>query len=116
MFGRVGTAFASPIDNFRFGHPPAEVGDPMALGPSAEFTSGHIDISPEHAYAVAAGNGHLFFWGEARYRDNFPGSPEHVLEFCYKIEIEGMITQTPGACFVRFNLYGEHNQYYDQAA
>jgi hypothetical protein len=113
MFGRIGATFTNPGEAFIFGHPPAEIGDPMALGPGAEFTSGHIDISAVHAEAAVNGAGHLFFWGEAQYRDTFPGTPQHILEFCYKIEIDGGITQDPRVCSVRFNLYGEHNRYYD---
>jgi hypothetical protein len=79
MFARVGATFVTHIEDFRFGEPQATVSDPMALGPSAEFSSGHIDIAAVHVLAAENGTGHQFLWGECRYRDTFPGSPEHVL-------------------------------------
>jgi hypothetical protein len=115
MFARIGATFVGQVQQFRWGKPPATVVDPMALGPSAEFSSGHIDISAIHVTAAAAGNGNQFVWGEARYRDTFPDTPEHVVEFCYRVESEGQLIPTPGACRVRFNLHGEHNRYYDQS-
>lgn len=118
MFARIGATFVERIEDFRFGLPPAAVIDPMALGPTAEFSSGHIDISPIHVLAAEDGRGHQFVWGEARYRDNFPDSPMHVLEFCYRLEIEG-IPGPPlpaGGGRVRFTLYGDHNRYYDESA
>lgn len=113
MFARIGATFVDQIETFRFGEPAATVVDPMALGPTAEFSSGHIDIAAQHALATATGAGHQFVWGEARYRDAFPGTREHVLEFCYKVEIEGQLIAEAGACRVRFNLHGEHNRYFD---
>lgn len=116
MFGWISATFSVIEQDFRFGRPEGVgVGDPMVLGPTAEFTSGHIDIGAEHVHATAGGAGHQFFWGEARYHDNFPGSPAHIMEFCYRVEIEGVITPAPGMCRVRFNLYGEHNRYYDES-
>jgi hypothetical protein len=120
MYARIGATFVQRIEDFRFGEPAATVIDPMALGPTAEFTSGHIDIHPVHVLAAENGAGHQFLWGECRYRDTFPGSPVHVLEFCYRINIEGVpappLPVVDGIPRVRFNLHGDHNRYYDEPA
>jgi hypothetical protein len=116
MFARIGATFVPNINDFRFGEPPPEIEQPLVLGPSAQIDSGTIDIAAAHAIAAAHNTGHQFVWGIARYRDNFPGSPEHVIEFCYKVDIEGSLPPPLNACRIRFNLYGEHNRYYDEPA
>ncbi|MGA8076296.1 MAG: hypothetical protein WB868_02765, partial [Xanthobacteraceae bacterium] len=114
MASRIGATFVPNIDDFKFGEPTNEIEQPLVLGPDAQIDSGTIDISALHAIAAADSTGYQFVWGVAKYRDSFPGSPEHGIEFCYKVEIEGTLPPPLNACRIRFSVYGEHNRYYDE--
>jgi len=89
---------------------------PFVLGPNAEIPSGIIDIlSPQLNDLFMHRQGHQFFWGWARYRDVFANSPWHVVEFCFRVTIEGELGPPPFTGRVYFAFYGEHNRYYDES-
>jgi len=115
MFSMIGATWTPAIDQFQFGAEDSNsVRQPVVLGPDAEINSGIIDISAAHAIAAANGGGHQFIWGWAKYRDAFPDTLEHVIEFCFKVEIQGQMIPAPGACLINFNAHGENNRYYDE--
>jgi hypothetical protein len=88
---------------------------PFVLGPGAEIPSGTIDIiSPQLNDLFMHHQGHQFFWGWARYKDVFPNSPWHIVEFCFRVIIEGELGPPPFTGRVNFAFYGEHNRYYDE--
>src|SRR5262249_40295850 len=61
------------------------VRQPIALAPGAEFASEPIGISAFHFMQNIERRGAQFLWGWARYRDIFPRSRVHVLEFCFHV-------------------------------
>jgi hypothetical protein len=110
----VGATWARTIDEFEWGRVDQQtIRQPLVLGPGSEIASGGIGISPEHTHANFNGNGFQFLWGWARYRDSFPGSPQHVVEFCFRVIIEGELGPRPFKGRVNFAFHGEHNRYYD---
>ena len=115
MRGRIVAQFALNEAELNFAIA-QELEDSYALGPGNEIQSGTVDINQVHVAAAANGMGHQFVWGYARYKDVYPDSPEHFVEYCFKLSIEG--NPIPGQCLVRFNTYGPggHNQYYDRPA
>lgn len=99
MTGLIGATWVPAVDQFVWGQAnPQNVAQPFVLGPGAEIPTGHIDIAPGHAAATLSGGGHQFVWGWAKYRDIFPNSPEHVVEFCFQLSIEGELTPVQNAC------------------
>jgi hypothetical protein len=114
MNGLIGATWVESVEQFEFGQV-SQLGmvQPFVLGPGAEIPSGTIDISPQHVHAIFNGQGALLLWGWARYRDIFPNSPEHVVEFCFRLMIEGQLGPPPFTGRVNFVFHGEHNRYYD---
>jgi hypothetical protein len=104
----VATRHLANAKEFKFDKPTHERPQQFVLAPRAEIPSGTIDIPAQHVLAAADGSGHQFLWGWAKYRDIFPNSPEHVIEFCCKLVIEGQ-----NAYFI---AHGDHNRYYDNPA
>jgi hypothetical protein len=110
----IGATWVPSIDQFDFGDvSQGGVQQPFVLGPGAELASGTIDISPQHLLATLNGQGALLLWGWARYRDIFPRSREHVVEFCFGVTIDGQLGPLPFTGRVNFGFHGEHNRYYD---
>jgi hypothetical protein len=114
MIGLTGATWVESIDQFRYGQA-GQVGppQPFVLGPGAEIPGGAIEISPGHLLATVEGRGAQFLWGWARYRDIFPNSPEHVVEFCFRVTMEGQLRLPPANIRVQFGFHGEHIRYYD---
>jgi hypothetical protein len=111
MRARISAVFVQREDQFDFGEAAHAIEQPFVLGPDNEVASGYIDIGAQHVIAVLNNQGHQFLSGVARYHDSFPGSREHVVEFCFKVTYEGPLP--PGALTIRFNISGAHNRYYD---
>jgi hypothetical protein len=115
----IGATWVKDPTEFKFGAITQEgINQPFVLGPSAEIESGSIDITPPHLNDLLIHHqGHQFFWGWARYRDVFPNSPWHVVEFCFRVTAEGQLGLA-GAPVPRigFAFHGPHNRYYDEAA
>jgi hypothetical protein len=110
----IGAAWVPSIDQFTFGEVSQdEIRQPFVLGPGAEVASGTIDVSAAHLLATFNGQGFQFLSGWARYRDIFPNSREHVVEFCFRVIIEGQLGPPPFSGRVSFVFYGEHNRHYD---
>ena len=92
----IGATWVPAIDQFRFGQVEQQgIRQPFVLGPSAEIASGTVDIGVGHVNAIFNGQGFQFLWGWARYRDIFPNSPEHVVEFCFRVTIDGQLGPPP---------------------
>lgn len=110
-----GATWTPSIDQFQFGNISQEgVEQPFVLGPGAEIAAASIDISPAHVLANFNHQGFQLLWGWARYRDIFPGSKEHVVEFCFRVTIDGQLGLPPFTGRVNFAFHGEHNRYYDR--
>jgi hypothetical protein len=119
MRSLIGATFTPDATTFTF--PDADKPDPeiiqMVLGPEAEITSGWVDIGAEQVRGIVDQTGHEFVWGWTIYRDVFPNSPEHLVEFCYKVSIEGSVVLTNEGkvdASTRFSLHGNRNRYYDK--
>jgi len=111
----IGATWVSSVDQFEFGRIAQEgIKEPIVLGPGAEIQSGTVDISAVHVLANIKGEGHQFLWGWARYRDIFPDSAVHVVEFCFRVNIEDKLGPTPFSGRVTFSFHGEHNRYYNE--
>jgi hypothetical protein len=112
--GVLGVTWVPTIEQFEFGRVDEGVPQPFVLGPGAESTSAPLDIGGGHIMANIERRGLQFFWGIARYRDIFPGSPEHVFEFCFRVAIQGKLAPNTPDPSVGFITHTEHNRYYDE--
>jgi hypothetical protein len=54
----------------------------MTLGPGAENPSPALFVPAADVERAMAGNGRVFFWGEASYRDVLPDTPQRHFHFC----------------------------------
>ena len=54
----------------------------MTLGPGAENPSPALFVPAADVERAMAGNGKVFFWGEAIYRDVLPDMPQRHFHFC----------------------------------
>lgn len=112
----IGATWVEKIEDFVFGRTSEEgsIRLPFVLGPGAEQPSGVVEIGGAHILGNLEGRGHQFLWGWARYRDIFPGTPEHVVEFCLKVTLTGKLGAPPITPRITLTIYGEHNRYYDE--
>ncbi len=76
-------------DDFTFpdtGNSPPQL---LVLGPKGKTDLGPIGVTPDIIEALESvpkgGSWHLYFYGWAKYRDIFEGTPEHVTKFCYEL-------------------------------
>jgi hypothetical protein len=58
-------------------------GPPETIGPLLEKKTKGITIYRADILKASAGNGRIFIWGRATYRDFAPDSPERYTAFCY---------------------------------
>jgi hypothetical protein len=115
VIGETAATWVPSVDQFEWGRIIQERNrQPFVLGPGAEIQGGSIDIGVDHVRATFNGQGAQFLWGWARYRDIFPGSPEHVVEFCFSVTVDGQLGLPPFKGRVVFAFHGEHNRYYDK--
>jgi hypothetical protein len=87
---------STPIPpNFRF---PSFIGSekvPIFAGPKASFGGSLVNKTGDELAEVKAGTKYFYMWGEARYRDIFIGTPEHVTKFAYQVTVLGDPTKAP---------------------
>ena len=84
------------------------------LAPKAELEGGFRDIDGADLVAVKEGRKFLYVWGDARYRDVFPYTPERVTKFCAFARV---VTGDPTAPWhsernkmeIAFGVYERHN-------
>jgi hypothetical protein len=115
--GMMGVSWVVPPSKFQFGDPSqGTVAESFVLGPGAEATTTRLGIGAVHILGNIEGKGQQFFWGWLRYRDIFPGSPDHIVEFCYRVILEGQFGTHGQRPRVSFAIHGQHNRYYDQPA
>lgn len=71
---------------------------PIFAGPKASFGGSFVIKTGDELAEVKAGTKYFYIWGEARYRDIFANTPEHVTRFAYQITVLGDPTkpQVPG--------------------
>lgn len=70
-------------DKWRAGEP--HIATPSFAGPQGEIGMEADEISPAIIGAVQSHNISLVFWGWARYRDVFQGTPTHVSRYCVQL-------------------------------
>jgi hypothetical protein len=58
---------------------------PIVIGPKGNQIGTLRPISSEKLRNIVSGKLHIYLWGEAHYRDIFPGTREHVTMFCQEI-------------------------------
>jgi hypothetical protein len=62
----------------------------LFVGPKSVTRSVPIDVPYQDIQHVHDRKGHSYFWGWAKYRDTFSGTPEHITRFCYELtEVNG---------------------------
>ncbi|MFZ3353479.1 MAG: hypothetical protein WA268_21720 [Xanthobacteraceae bacterium] len=105
----VGTTWVNKAEDFTFGA--NGVVHPFVLGPGAEIES--IPTQIGNPLAFLNHQGHTFFWGIVNYRDVFPKSRNHVVEFCFRVTYEGTLGLPPNNGRIHFALHPAHNCYYD---
>jgi hypothetical protein len=111
----IAATWVPTIEQFTFGEVIQEgFRQPFVLGPGAELASGTVGISAAHILANFRGEGAQLLWGWARYRDVFPNSQEHVIEFCFRVIAEGELGPPPFTGRINFAFHGDHNRYYDE--
>src|SRR5271156_202971 len=88
---------------------------PFVLGPGAEIPSGTVDIThaPLNDLLIHRA-GAQFLWGWARYKDVFDANIRHVVEFWFRVSVEGQLAPPPFSGRVYFAFDGPHNRYYDE--
>ncbi len=64
------------------------------IGPGLEISGGPVFVSADDIQKTNSGNGHVFIWGHAAYRDYFPDSPRHQFNFCL---IGTVLSSAPGS-------------------
>lgn len=110
----IGITWVQNIQDFQFGAAgPQDRHQPFVLGPGGEIPSGTVDIThgPLNDLLIHR-TGAQFLWGWARYQDIF-SSTVHVVEFCFRVTVEGQLGPPPFTGIVGFAFYGPHNRYYD---
>jgi hypothetical protein len=114
----IGITWVQNAQNFQFGVP----GDqghyqPFVLGPGAEIRSAPVDITlgPLNDLLIHRA-GAQFLWGWARYKDIFDKRTWHIIEFCFRVTVEGQLGPPPFNGRVGFAFDGPHNRYYDEPA
>jgi hypothetical protein len=87
---------------------------PALLPPAGEIESEPRDFWGTDLVAVRNGTKFLYIWGTAKYRDIFPGTPEHITKFCvFAKSITGDPTApwdaTTNIMDIAFSTYERHN-------
>jgi hypothetical protein len=68
---------------------------PIFAGPKATFGGSFIGKTGDELAEVKAGTKFFYMWGEARYRDIFVDTPEHITRFAYQVTVLGDPTKAP---------------------
>lgn len=76
------------------------------LGPGDERSAGPLGVKADEIKKAGSGDGRIFLWGRAEYRDFFPGTPVRVFHFCAVAAIEGDV-------IVGFHVYKTECNYSD---
>jgi hypothetical protein len=106
-----GSTWVQSIEQFNFGTGGAE--QQFILGPGAEIAGNPVVVG--NPLAFFNHQGHQFMWGWVRYRDIFPKSRTHVVEFCFGVTVEGNLAPQPNPLpRINFTFHGEHNRYYEE--
>jgi hypothetical protein len=112
----IGITWVQAVQNFQFGvSSPEGFYQPFVLGPGAEIASGTVDIThgPLNDLLIHR-SGAQFLWGWARYKDFFDKHTTHVVEFCFRVTVEGQLGPPPFTGRVLFAFDGPHNRYFDE--
>ncbi len=68
---------------------------PIFAEPKATFGGSFIDKTGDELAEVKAGTKFFYMWGEARYRDIFVDTTEHITRFAYQVTVLGDPTKAP---------------------
>lgn len=58
---------------------------PASLGPKSSIPMNTYVITKEDAQNIRDGNLLVYILGQAKYRDIFDGTPEHITKFCFRL-------------------------------
>jgi hypothetical protein len=75
-----------PAD-YNFVPDPTIATPPATIAPKGIVESGSHDYDGSDLVAISEKKKFFYIWGVARYRDVFPGTPEHVTKFCVQASI-----------------------------
>jgi hypothetical protein len=80
-----------------FSRPESNPSDQFAgiIGPGAELGSGPVGVPLSDLEKAVAGDGRIFIWGHAEYRDSFPETPVRHFHFCMKIAAQTIDILSP---------------------
>lgn len=81
----------------------------MTLGSGSESSSPGLFVPAADVEKAMSGNGRIFFWGEAIYRDVFPDTPQRHFHFCLVTTNMPKAVNEPAA----FNVYKPECNYSD---
>ncbi|TYL94098.1 hypothetical protein FXB40_19935 [Bradyrhizobium rifense] len=82
------------MPGFNFDYPTNEIGTAL-LPPKTKAGGGMVPrfpaaaITPSDIVEIQNGQKLLYFWGWARYYDVFPGTPQHITRFCWRLLVTG---------------------------
>ena len=104
--------FLPKADNkFSYDGSAGHIGQKTTVGPRSDIVTDRQVFTVNYIRQISDGNAPLFLSGWLEYDDIFSGTPRHGVEWCFEFTIEGNLKR--GECQGRFDVYGEHNQYYD---
>ena len=76
-------------DDFQYPDSPDSSTQPIVLGAHEQTDTAPVSVTPDIIEALESvpfgGSYHVYFYGWAKYRDVFAGTPLHVTEFCYEL-------------------------------
>lgn len=111
----IGATWVLNSDDFQFDDRALPGHQSFVLGPGAEIPSGTVDITLEPLNDLLIHRrGHQFLWGWARYQDIFQSNRWHIVEFCFRVTVDGRLGLPPFTGRVSFAFDGPHNRYYDE--
>jgi hypothetical protein len=70
---------------------------PGVLGGLVDLVAGAVHVDSDEIQKVAAGNGRIFVWGIATYRDLFSITPTRATAFCYLLKIPPKLGENPSS-------------------
>jgi hypothetical protein len=81
----------------------------ITLGSGTEISSAALFVPAADVEKAMSGQGRVFFWGEAIYRDVFPDTPQRHFHFCHVVSTLPKAVNEPAA----FNVYKSECNYSD---
>jgi hypothetical protein len=117
-FGPTPTRDMTVVCSWKLVDKPLEVGSeflhvaqplPSHIGPHGSITAYWARITDDQMVAIQRGEVFFYIWGEAKYRDVFPNTPEHTTRFCRQMVNVFGNPRDPDTLRVGFFIHPEYN-------